>query len=106
MDVIAWPEMFLAFIFANNLAETTIAGKHCFMPHGFNDCNVPAYRNMTFGRFGTIRKLHMFGPETEMDPPSQRNMTAGKPDGHTSISLETSLPTDVADHAGGKIHRW
>ena len=70
MDAITWLKMFIALIFANNLAKSSIAGQHSFMPHGFNDRDVTADRNITFGRPGSIRKLHMFRPEAEMNSPA------------------------------------
>ena len=70
LDGLTWPEMFLTFIFANDLTESSIAGEHGFMPHGFNDRDVTADRNITFGRPGSIRKLHMFRPEAEMNSPA------------------------------------
>ena len=77
MYTISWPELFIAFIFAHNLAETSIAGQHGFMSHGFNDRNVTTDGNVTFGRLGSICKLHMFGPEAKMNSPTLRNMAAG-----------------------------
>ena len=77
MDAIAWLEMFIAFIFANNLAESSIAGQYGFMTHGFNDRDVAANRNVTFGRLSSICKLYMFGPEAKMNSPTLRNMAAG-----------------------------
>ena len=59
--------MFLTFIFANDLTESFIAGEHGFMPHGFNNRDVTADRNITFGRPCSIRKLHMFRLEAEMN---------------------------------------
>ena len=69
--------MFIAFIFANNLAEPSITGQDGFMPHGFNDRDVTTDRNVTFVRLGSIRKLHMFGPEAKMNSSTLRNMAAG-----------------------------
>ena len=77
MDAIAWLEMFIAFIFANNLAKSSIAGQHSFMPHGFNYRDVTADGNLTFGWLGSISKLHMFGPEAKMNSPTLRNMAVG-----------------------------
>ena len=70
MDGLTWPKMFIAFIFANDLTETPIAGEYGFIPHGFNNSDVTADRNITFGRPGSIRKLHMFRPEAEMNSPA------------------------------------
>ena len=106
MDAVSRPEMFLAFIFANNLAESSIAGQHGFMPHGLNDRDVAANRNVTFGRLGSIRKMHVLGPKAEMNPPTLRNMAAGKCDCHTAVSLQNSFSPRVADLASGKIHCW
>ena len=91
MDAIAWLEMFIAFIFANNLAESSIAGQHGFMPHGLNDRDLAANGNVIFGWLGSSCKLHMFGPETEMNSPTLRNMAAAKRNGHTSVSLQNGL---------------
>ena len=77
MDAIAWLEMFIALIFANNLAKSSIAGQHSFMPHGFNDRDVTTDGDVTFGRLGSICKLHMFGPEAKMNSSTLRNMAAG-----------------------------
>ena len=77
MDAITWLEMFIALIFANNLAKSSIAGQHSFMPHGFNDRDVTADGNVTLGRLGSICKLHMFGSETKMNSPTLRNMASG-----------------------------
>ena len=77
MDAITWLEMFIALIFANNLAKSSIAGQHSFMPHGFNYRDVTADGNLTFGWLGSISKLHMFGPEAKMNSPTLRNMAAG-----------------------------
>jgi len=77
MDAIAWLEMFIAFIFANNLAKSPIASQNSFMPHGFNDRDVTANRNVTFGRLSSICKLHMFGPEAKMNSSTLHNMAAG-----------------------------
>ena len=76
MDAIAWLEMFIAFIFANNLAESSIASQYGFMTHGFNDRDVTANGNVTFGRLCSICKLHMFGPEAKMNSSTLRNMAA------------------------------
>ena len=70
MDALTWPEKFLAFIFANNFAKSYIAGQHGFMPHGLNDRDVAANGNVIFGWLGSSCKLHMFGPETEMNSPT------------------------------------
>ena len=104
MDAIAWLEMFIAFIFANNLAKSSIASQHSFMPHGFNDRDVAANRNVTFGRLGSIRKMHVLGPKAEMNPPTLRNMAVGKRDCHTAVGLQNSFSPRVADLASGKIH--
>jgi len=62
--------MFFALIFANDLTESSIAGGHGFMPYGFNNRDVTADRNITFGRPGSIHKLHIFRPEAEMNSPA------------------------------------
>ena len=77
MDAIAWLEMFITFIFANNFAESSIASQYGFMTHGFNDRDVTANGNVTFRRLGSICKLHMFGTEAKMNSPALRNMAAG-----------------------------
>ena len=104
MDALTWPEMFLTFIFANNFAEFSVAGQHGFMSHGLNDRDVAADGNVIFGRFSSIRKLHMFGPETEMNSPTLRNMATGKCDGPTTVGLQNGLSPGVADLAGSEIH--
>ena len=104
LDALTWPEMFITFIFANDLAEASIAGKHSFMPHGFNDRDVTADRNITFGRPGSIRKLHMFRPEAEMNSPALRNVAVGKCDGHTTVGLQNGLAPGVADLTSGEVH--
>ena len=104
MDALTWPEMFLAFIFANNFVKSSIAGQHGFMPHGFNDRDVTADGNMTFGRLGSIRKLHMFGPEAEMNSPALRNVAVGKCDGHTTVGLQNGLSPGAADLTSGEVH--
>lgn len=104
MDAFTRLEMFLTFIFTYDLAKSSIAGQHGFMPHGFNNFDVPTDGNMTFWRLANIRKLHMFGPKTEMNSPTLRNMRARKPDRHTILSLKNGLSTVFADHAFGKIH--
>ena len=104
LDALTWPEMFITFIFANDLAESSIAGKHSFMPHGFNDRDIAANGNVTFGRLGSIRKMHVLGPKAEMNPPTLRNMAAGKCDYHTAVGLQNSFSPRVADLASGKIH--
>ena len=104
MDALTWPEKFLAFIFANNFAKSSIAGQHGFMPHGLNDRDVAADGNVIFGRLSGICKLQVFGPETEMDSPTLRNMAASKRDGHTTVGLQNGLSSGVADLAGGEIH--
>ena len=104
LDGLTWPEAFLTFIFANDLAESSIAGKHSFMPHGFNDRDVAADRNITFGRLGSIRKLHMFRPEAEMNSPALRNVAVGKCDGHTTVGLQNGLSPGAADLTSGEVH--
>ena len=106
LDDLTWPEMFLAFIFANDLTEPSIASEHGFVPHGFNDCDDTANRNITFGRPGSIRKLHMFRPEAEMNSPALRNVAVGKCDGHTTVGLQNSLAPGVADLTSGEVHCW
>ena len=104
LDALTWPEMFITFIFANDLAESSIAGKHSFMPHGFNDRDVAANGNVTFGRLGSIRKMHVLGPKAEMNPRALWDMATGKCDCHTAVSLQNSFSPRVADLASGKIH--
>ncbi len=87
MDAIAWLEMFIAFIFANNLAKSSIASQHSFMPHGFNDRDVTTDGDVTFGRLGSICKLHMFGPEAKVNSSTLRDMAAGKCDGNTTVGF-------------------
>ncbi len=86
LDGLTWPEMFLAFIFANDLTESSIAGQHGFMPHGFNDRDVTADRNITFGRPGSI------------------HVAVGKCDGHTTVGLQNGLAPGVADLTSGEVH--
>ena len=104
LNGLTWPKMFVTFIFANNLTETSIAGEHGFMPHGFNDRDVTADRNITFGRLDSIRKLHMFRPEAEMNSPALRNVAVGKCDGHTTVSLQNGLSPGAADLTSGEVH--
>ena len=81
MDTFTRQEMFLTFIFAYDLAKSSIAGQHGFMSHGFNNCNVSTDGNVTFGRIGNIRKLHMFWSKTEMNSPTSINVRVDKIDG-------------------------
>ena len=104
MDAFAWQEMFLAFIFAYDLTEPSIADQYGFMPHWLDNFYVPTDGNMTFWWLGNIRKLHMFGPKTEIYSPSLRNIGACKLDGHTTLSLKKGLSIVFPDRAGGKIH--
>ena len=104
LDGLTWPEMFLTFIFANDLTEASIAGEHGFMPHGFHDRDVAANGNLTFGRLGSIRKMHVLGPKAEMNPRTVRNMATGKCDCHTVVSLQNSFSPRVADLASGEVH--
>ena len=104
MDGLTSPEMFLAFIFANDLTESPIAGEHGFMPHGFNNSDVTADRNITFGRLGSIRKLHMFRPEAKMNSLTLRNVAVGKCNGHTTVGLQNGLSPGFANLASGEVH--
>ena len=104
MDALTWPEKFLAFIFANNFTKSSIADQHGFMPHGLNDCDVAANGNVIFGWLGSICKLHMFGPEAEMNSPTLRNMAAAKRNCHTTVSLQNGLSPGVTNLADGEIH--
>ena len=104
LDGLTWPKMFLTFVFANDLTESSIAGEHGFMTHGFNDRYVTADRNITFGRLDSIRKLHMFRPEAEMNSPALRNVAVGKCDGHTSVGLQNGLSPGGADLTSGEVH--
>ena len=106
MDTFTRQEMFLTFIFAYDLAKSSIAGQHGFMPHRLNDSNVTADGNVIFGRLGSTRKLHMFGPEAEMNSSTLRNMAAGKCNGHTTVGLQNGFSPRVADLASGEIHCW
>ena len=96
MDGLTWPEVFLTFIFANDLTESSIAGEHGFMTHGFNDRDVTADRNITFGRLGSIRKLHMFRPEAEMNSLTLCNVAIGKCNVHTTVGLQNGLSPGAA----------
>ena len=104
LDGLTWPKMFLTFIFANDLAESSIAREHSFMPHGFNDRDIAANGNVTFGRLSSTRKIHMLGPKAEMNPPTLRDMAVGKRDRHTAVGHQNSFPPRVADLASGKMH--
>ena len=106
MDAITRLKMFIALIFANNLAKSSIAGQHSFMPHGLNDRDAATDGNVIFGRLGSVRKLHIFWPETEINSPTLRNMAAGKCDCHTTFGLQNGLSPGFADLAGGEIHCW
>ena len=58
MDAVTWKEMFLTFIFADDLAKSSVAGQYGFMPHWLDNFYFPTYRNMIFWHsFKVIRQL-------------------------------------------------
>ena len=88
MDAVTWKEMFLTFIFADDLAKSSVAGQYGFMPHWLDNFYFPTYGNMIFWWIGNIRKLHMFRPKPEIYSPSLRNMGACELDGHCATNTE------------------